>query len=134
MSDLLINELIDKGLDVSFPGLKETQTYPFRPVRCNEADLEKIQPVNGFVYFTLDTQKIFYGTGTEFLPMGGNSGLFYAHKTFEDPADTMFLAEDFDSGELPKNIDDLIINIGTNIERNGFYRVIDLVDNDPVIQ
>ena len=134
MSDLLINELIDKGLDVSFPGLKETQTYPFRPVRCNEADLEKIQPVNGFVYFTLDTQKIFYGTGTEFLPMGGNSGLFYAHKTFEDPADTMFLAEDFDSGELPKNIDDLIINIGTNIERNGFYRVIDLIDNDPVIQ
>ena len=66
--------------------------------------------------------------------MGGNSGLFYAHKTFEDPADTMFLATDFDNGELPKNIDDLIINIGSNVERNGFYRVVDLVENDPVVQ
>lgn len=134
MSDLLVSELIDKGLNEIPQGYKENQAYPFKPVRCKESDLENIQPINGFVYFTLDTQKIFYGTGTEFLPMGGNSGLFYAHKTFEDPADTMFLAEDFDSGDLPKNIDDLIINIGTNIERNGFYRVIDLVDNDPVIQ
>jgi hypothetical protein len=66
--------------------------------------------------------------------MGGNSGIYYAHKTFEDSADTMFLAEEFDSGELPKNIDDLIINIGSNTERNGFYRVIDLVDNDPIIR
>ena len=95
MSDLLISELIDKGLNEIPQGYKENQAYPFKPVRCNEADLEKIQPINGFVYFTLDTQKIFYGTGTEFLPMGGNSGLFYAHKTFEDPADTMFLAETF---------------------------------------
>jgi hypothetical protein len=35
--------------------------YPFRPVRCKEADLKDRQPINGFVYFTTDTHKIFCG-------------------------------------------------------------------------
>ena len=136
MSDLLVNDLINNPAITDIPaGYKDTKKYPFRPVRCLEDDLnKKIQPTDGYIYFTLDTQKIFYGTKDEFLPMGGNSGLFYAHKTFEDPADTMFLATDFDNEELPKNIDDLIINIGSNVERNGFYRVVDLVENDPVVQ
>lgn len=134
MSDLLIKDLMKEAVIDIPDGYKETQKYPFRPVRCLEEDLTKIQPVDGFIYFTLDTQKIFYGTNNAFLPMGGNSGLFYAHKTFDDPADTMFLTSDFDNGELPKNIDDLIINIGNNIERNGFYRVVDLVSGDPVVQ
>jgi hypothetical protein len=42
MSDLLVSELIDKGLNEIPQGYKENQAYPFKPVRCKESDLENI--------------------------------------------------------------------------------------------
>lgn len=69
MSDILIpgqvvNEAVANGYSVAAPeGYTET-ARPFRPVKCNQNDIDnKLDPVNGYVYFTLDTQKIFYGTG-----------------------------------------------------------------------
>ena len=132
MSDILItgqvvNEAIANGYSVAAPeGYTET-ARPFRPVKCNQNDIDnKLDPVNGYVYFTLDTQKIFYGTGSEFLPMGGSSGIYYATKTFGEEAidDTSFTVTDFADGKLPTNINDLIINVGKNETRNGFYKVI----------
>ena len=39
---------------------KETDNV-FRPVRCVEKDIENRPSVNGFIYFTTDTKKIYCG-------------------------------------------------------------------------
>ena len=83
----VIDNAIENGYTVAIPEEYNETVYPFRPVRCLQSDLDnKIKSTNGFVYFTLDTQKIFYGTGSEFLPMGGSSGIYYANKTFAENA------------------------------------------------
>lgn len=105
---------------------------PFRPVRCKESQLEKITPVNGYIYFATDAKKIFLGHNGEFLSMGGNSGIYYAHKAFEDSSDVIFDITDFDDETLP-NINDLIINISSNKERDGFYKVIEIESDTRVI-
>lgn len=142
MSDILItgqvvNEAIANGYSVAAPeGYIET-ARPFRPVKCNQNDIDnKLDPVNGYVYFTLDTQKIFYGTGSEFLPMGGSSGIYYATKTFGEEAidDTSFTVTDFADGKLPTNINDLIINVGKNETRNGFYKVIRIDEELQIVE
>jgi hypothetical protein len=66
--------------------------------------------------------------------MGGNSGIYYAEKSFNESADLIFIASDFIKKELPKNIDDLIINVSDSVDGNGFYKVIDIVKDDPIIQ
>ena len=55
---------------------------PFRPVFCNEQVIKKKQaePLNGHVYFTTDTKKIFLGQNGNFLPMCSSSGFFYGIK------------------------------------------------------
>ena len=42
----------------------------FRPVRCTEQQLAGKEAIEGFVYFTTDTKKIYCGTNGEYLPMG----------------------------------------------------------------
>ena len=119
------------GEDFSINGLFQTE-MPFRPVKCKESQLEKITPVNGYLYFATDVQKIYYGDNGEFKSMGGNSGIYYAHKAFEDSSDTAFDITDFDDETLP-NINDLIINVSTNTERDGFYKVIEIESDTRVI-
>lgn len=142
MSDILITEqvikdAVESGYSVAAPeGYTET-ARPFRPVKCNQSDIDnKLDPVNGYVYFTVDTQKIFYGTGSEFLPMGGSSGIYYANKTFGEDAsdDTSFNLEHFIDGKLPTNINDLIINVGKNEARNGFYKVIRIDEDQNLVE
>ena len=41
-------------------GAKESNSI-FRPVRCYENDIENKPSVNGFLYFNMDTKKIYYG-------------------------------------------------------------------------
>ena len=41
------------GEDFSINGLFQTE-MPFRPVKCKESQLEKITPVNGYLYFATD--------------------------------------------------------------------------------
>lgn len=103
---------------------------PFRPVKCKERDMVGKTPVEGYVYFTTDTKKIYCASGGEFLPMGGNSGVYYGNRTFaEDEINTgetdfIFDADTDIEGDQIPNLDDLILNIPDG----GFYRVIDVYD------
>ncbi len=100
--------------------------YPFRPVRCKEADLEDRQPINGFVYFTTDTHKIFCGQDNEYVAMGGTSGVYYGKRQLTDDekyGDQVlfsFYPSDIDGSNMP-TVDDLILNMPDG----GFYRVLD---------
>ena len=102
--------------------------HVFRPVKCLESDLKFIDPAEGFVYFTTDTKKIFCVSHGKFLPMGGNSGIYYGSRTFaEDETNTGQTDFEFDvdtdiQGDQTPNLDDLILNIPDG----GFYRVIEL--------
>ena len=104
MSDILKNGSV-----------RATETA-FRPVRATESKLENASPVDGFIYFTTDSKKIYLGTEDKYLPMGGNSGIYYGKRV---PAEgesesevTMFnfkLPNDIDGENVP-NVDDLILN------------------------
>ena len=103
---------------------------PFRIVRGLEASILKKPFVDGYVYVATDTKRIYTdvlvnGVESNKLPIGGgNSGIFYAKKTFTDSSDLSFSANDIESNELP-NVNDLIINYKSdNVTRDGFYRVI----------
>ena len=108
--------------------MEETK-ISFRPVRCKESDLSKISPIDGYVYFTTDTQKIYCSQNNKFIPMGGNSGIYYGNRTFSEDetntGETEFVFnmnnEDIEGDQIP-NINDLILNIPDG----GFYRVIDV--------
>lgn len=107
--------------------IKAEQTeIPFRPVKCREKDLTTREPVNGFVYFTIDTHKIFVGHNGEYMAMGGTSGVYYGKRHLTDDEkygnDVLFkfYPSDIDGTNLP-TVDDLILNIPDG----GFYRVLD---------
>lgn len=128
-----LQSIIADGQSVGIPEQLQESAMPFRPVKCQQSDIDgKITPINGYLYFTLDTQKIYFGTNSEFLPMGGSSGIYYTNKTFGEEAseDLSFALEDFIDGALPTNLNDLIINVGNNEARNGFYRVIEIFDEE----
>ena len=61
----------------------------FRPVRTLESKLgTEVQILDGHLYFTVDTQKIFLGMSNgEKISMGGNTGIFYGVKKIEYPDD-----------------------------------------------
>ena len=105
-----------------------TTNRAFRPVKCNEADLQGRAAIDGYVYFVMDSKKIFCASEGNYIPMGGNSGVYYGNRTFaEDETNTgetdfVFNADlDIEGDQIP-NIDDLILNIPDG----GFYRVIDV--------
>jgi hypothetical protein len=62
----------------------ETTRNPFRPVKCTERDLDGSTPIEGYVYFTTDTKRIFCASDGAFLPMGGNSGVYYGSREFAE--------------------------------------------------
>ena len=107
----------------------------FRPVRCSEADIdpETGKPsVNGFLYFTTDTKKIYLGVaGGQYLMMGGSSGVYYGTRQLTDDekyGDQVFFSftpEEIDGGIVPAT-DDLILNIPDG----GFYRVLEVSNTD----
>ena len=49
--------------------------YPFRPVKCTEDKIldNLIAPVDGYIYFTTDTQKLFLGHESRFMEMCENA-------------------------------------------------------------
>ena len=52
----------------------------FQPVRGYYNVINASARVEGKVYFAIDTRKIYYDNGEKLIPMGGNSGIFYANK------------------------------------------------------
>ena len=127
MSNQTLNDLIE--------GIRaEVSTNVFRPVKTTEAAMESRDAINGFVYFATDTKKIYLGSDDKYIPMGGNSGVFYGVKTFTeaDIAYPVFNINDIEGDQLPMP-GDLIINIGSNVTYNGFYKVIDITDESNVL-
>lgn len=113
-------------------GASENKEIAFRPVRCSEKQLSGKTAVDGFVYFTTDSKKIYCGVGENFVPMGGNSGIYYGTRTFTEDetgttqTDFVFLPGHIDGGELPQ-LNDLILN-----SDGCFYRVVSLNENQCV--
>lgn len=99
----------------------------FRPVKCMEADIESLSPIDGYVLFTSDTKKIYSCVDGEYVMMGGSSGVFYGNRQLTENEivknETYLLFKypnDFDdSTKNAPNVDDLILNIPDG----GFYRV-----------
>ena len=107
----------------------------FIPVRTTEKKLETMDIQNGYLYFTIDTNKIYLGMEDgKKLSMGGNTGIFYGKKEIEYPTNgtqpdskvEFFLDEVEEYSEIEGNrlpqINDLILNID-----GCFYRVIDIL-------
>ena len=126
--------MLDLNTVLNSIGAQETE-YPFRPVKCLEKDLENKPPINGFVYFTTDTKKIYCGTQNSYLLMGGTSGIYYGQRIFtEDETDTeeisfIFTKSEIEGSEIP-NINDLILNIPDG----GFYRVKNVYNEEITVE
>lgn len=95
----------------------------FTPIQGNDNQIQKIEYNEGYVYFALDTGKIYLDANDEnkILMGGGGASLLYANDTSVDslPDDTYVLSLDTleDASNLKEN--DLIINQGDG----GFYKV-----------
>ena len=95
----------------------------FRPVKDTEKKILASEPIEGKLYFATDTKKIYLADKEDFLPMGGNSGIYYGNMVLDyepdsDQEDFEFKLSDIDGNQVP-NADDLILNID-----GCFYRVI----------
>ena len=114
---------------MSQENIEKTTEYKFRPVRCTEEKLKSITPLEGSLYFTLDTKKIFLAKDKELIQMCENKGFFYGTKKIDyntggntpDPNVEFYLEEI--EGELLPEVDDLILNID-----GCFYRVKEQLD------
>lgn len=103
----------------------QNSNFAFRPVQCTETSIKDKTATNGFLYFTTDSKKIYLGKNGKFLPMGGNSGIYYGNRVAldgeVDSEVTIFsfiLGLEIEGDQVP-NVDDLILNIPDG----GFYRV-----------
>lgn len=90
-----------------------------------------MSPINGFVYFATDTQKIYLGEDNKLVPMSSSKGYFYGNKNIEpdnsgntpDPHVEFSLVDGEIEGDRLPEIDDLILNID-----GCFYRVTEIID------
>lgn len=107
--------------------------YSFRPVKCTEDKMASALPVNGYIYLTTDTQKLFLGHENKFMEMCAAKGFYYGQKNIEydnsgnepDPV-VDFYKDEIEGGKLPE-VDDLILNID-----GCFYRVTNILDEETV--
>lgn len=110
-------------LDPSTPLVDDESLTKFRPVVGTESSILNSIPTKGYVWFAKDSKKIYYSDGDKFLPMGGNSGVFYSSAditegdTSTDRIDFTYRILDIEGNEEVKdnnykipNKDDLIIN------------------------
>lgn len=107
--------------------------YPFRPVRCVEAKLQELNTVDGYVYFTTDTQKLFLGQDGKKIEMCGYNGIYYGTKEIRydnndltpNPNITFSFSEI--QGEKVPEANDLILNTDGN-----FYKVLSIAENNDI--
>ena len=109
----------------------------FTPIRGTESQILASNPVKGYLWFAIDTKRIYYSDGLNFIPIGGNSSIYYgkmvAAETPEEGQTLFdFSLDDIDGNEelvmgesykIP-NVDDLILNIPDGC----FYRVLAISD------
>ncbi len=113
-----------------------TNECRFYPVQCTDATFKTLRGEDGHVYFVTDKKKLYLGKKGEMIPMCANSGIFYGHRIVEydnsgtkpDPEVT-FVFDDIEGDDMPE-VDDLILNVGTEDYPDGcFYRVNNIVDD-----
>ena len=96
---------------------------PFNVVKGTEASIKACRPLQGYLWFALDTRKIYYSDGTDFISMGGNSSVFYGTLTWDEKPDSDQVEFDFTpadiEGDATPNENDLILNVD-----GCFYRVV----------
>lgn len=111
----------------------EKSNSVFRPVKTNESAMKAREPVDGLLYFAVDSHKIYLGNEEKYVPMGGNSGVFYGSKVLSeaDFPEPIFEIDDIDNDQMPL-INDLIINESSSVTYNGFYRVIEVISDREV--
>ena len=114
------------------PDIKQTGSA-FLPVQCTEENMFRTSAIDGHIYFTTDTQKLFMGHESKFMEMCAAKGFYYGQKNIEyddsgnEPDPTVdFFIEEIEGGKLPE-VDDLILNID-----GCFYRVTSLLDTETV--
>jgi hypothetical protein len=78
-----------------------SEKIPFRPVVGTEEQISNSTLFEGMVAFATDTKKIYYNDGENNIPMGGNSGIYYANKIWEETPgegqiEFYFVAEDIE--------------------------------------
>ena len=104
---------------------------PFKIFRGSEDSILNKPFMDGCIYVATDTCCIYMDTYVNNVAQnkiaigggGGNSGIYYASKTFTDTSDLSFKLDDLEGDDLPK-VNDLIINYKSkNKERDGFYKV-----------
>lgn len=97
-------------------------SLPFNVVKGTEASIKSCNPLPGYLWFALDTRKIYYSDGADFISMGGNSSIFYGTLTWAEKPDSDQVEFDFTlddiEGTATPNINDLILN-----SDGCFYRV-----------
>jgi hypothetical protein len=110
-----------------------SEKIPFRPIVGKEEKILNSALNEGMVAFATDTKKIYYNDGQTNIPMGGNSGIYYANRVWEETPEAgqiefYFFIDDIENQEVP-NIDDLILNIPDG----SFFRVVELqYDSTPM--
>lgn len=107
--------------------------FPFRPVRCSEDKLKTLDTVDGYLYFTTDTQKLFLGQNGQKLEMCGYNGIYYGTKEIRydnsglaPNPDITFLETEIEGDKLPET-NDLILNTDGN-----FYKVLSIEHNNNI--
>ena len=111
--------------------MSDINKLSFRPVQGTEERIKALNPTDGYVYFATDTKKIYCGKDGDFVPMGGNSGIYYGKKilTDEEKYDETVVQfifnpeKDIEGNQIPV-IGDLILNEPDG----GFYKVVDITD------
>ena len=111
--------------------MSDNNKLSFRPVQGTEEKIKALNPTDGYVYFATDTKKIYCGKDGDFVPMGGNSGIYYGKKilTDEEKYDETVVQfifnpeKDIEGNQIPV-IGDLILNEPDG----GFYKVVDITE------
>ena len=119
-----------------------SKNLAFNPVIGLDAQILSKEPVAGYMWFALDSKKIYYSDGNSFLSMGGNTGIYYGNMIIKDTSDSDKIAFDFEITDIDgnkdvtdgnykiPNKDDLILNIPDGC----FYRVTQITNiNDAIV-
>ena len=130
MNNFHILDHYNQTIEISNPHAINNISTPFIPVRGLESNILNMDYQDGYVYYAVDTKKIYLdANGQAKVPMGGNSGFFYGNMTLDEAPDSAQKEFDFsifdikgndnlDRLNIP-NEDDLILNIPDGC----FYRV-----------
>ena len=96
----------------------------FRPIQCTQKQFDALSAMEGALYFTTDTKKIYLGHKNTMIPMCEGVGLFYGTKNIEydnsgvaPDADVLFTFDEIEGADIPED-NDLILNID-----GCFYRI-----------